>query len=115
MDMSGADFMAKDDYSEWMKRNNMVCVTTYASDTDLFTEEEIDELVNSVGYYTEMIDIPVPYDLLFQWFCTWAKDFHYEPNKEDFERWLYLESTADDADGLYYWLKKHNYYWKRLE
>lgn len=113
--MESKNFMAKDDYSEWMERNDMVCVTIYASDTDLFTEEEIDELVNSVEYYTEMIDIPVPRNLLFEWFCEWAKMFNYEPNYEDFEQWLYEDSTADDTDDLYYWLKRHNYYWKRLD
>ena len=113
--MNSMQFMAKDDYSEWMEKNKMVCVTMYASDTDLFTEDEIEEMVNSKEYYTEMIDVPVPKDLLFQWFCEWADGSGYQKNMDDFMRWLCDESTADDADGLYYWLCAHNYFWKRLD
>lgn len=109
--MNSAQYMAKDDYSEWMKRNKMVCVTMYASDTDLFTEDEIDEMVNSLEYYTEMIDVPVPADLLFQWY----RDVVPNATKDGFWTWLNEESTADDADGLYGWLCAHNYYWKRLD
>ena len=121
--MESAQYMAKNGFGKWMAQNNMVCVTIYASNTDLFTEDEIDELVNSVEYYTEMIDIPVPKDLLFLWWMDeqmnnpqyWGKHAWMVTDHAEFDRWLYDESTADDTETLYYWLKKHNYCWKRLD
>ncbi len=123
MEITSETFMAKDNYYEWMERNKMVCVTIYASDTDLFTEDEINEMVNSVEYYTEMIDIPVPEGLLFQWWLDdldnnrlyWGKHAWQTGDYEEFQRWFREESTADDTETLYHWLVAHNYNWKRID
>ena len=125
--MDSAQYMAKDDYSEWMERNKMLCVTIYADTTDLFTEAEVEEMVNSPAYFTEMIDIPVPEDLLKQWWYDCIEfdrnpDFVEEPEggwaeatDDDFWKWFKEESTADDTDSLYNWLVAHNYYWRRVD
>lgn len=101
-------------------------VTIYADTTHQFSEGEIEEMMN--GKWGQMIEIPVPEDLLFQWFFeTWnyaetlkdpeAVEFglSMETAKEDFRTWFKEESTADDCDTLYDWLVKHNYCWKRLD
>ena len=100
-------------------------VPVYADKTRQFSEEEIEEMMYS--QWGQMIEIPVPEDLLFQW---WFEEWNYgetlkdpeaiefglsmETAKSDFRIWFYEESTADDCDTLYDWLCKHNYFWKRL-
>ena len=93
---------------KWLEKENMMCVTIYADTTRQFTDEEIEQLQNE--FWGQMLDIPVPYELMREWFC---EDGKY--TEEEFRTWFYEESTADDADGLYDWLVAHNYYWKRLE
>ena len=103
-------------------------VTIYVDTTRQFSEQEIEEFMNSPSLFSEMMEIPVPKDLLFQWWCeTWnygetlknpeAIKFglSMETAKEDFWTWFHEESTADDTDTLYDWLCKHNYFWKRLK
>lgn len=101
-------------------------VTIYADTTRQFSEEEIDKMMRS--QWGQMMEIPVPEDLLFQWFFEeWnyaetlkkpeAIEFglSMETAKSDFATWFYQESTADDCDTLYDWLVSHNYCWKRLD
>ena len=94
-------------------------VTIYKNTTGQYTDDEIDD---------NIVEIPVPKDLILQWFTeTWNYDkidftdpdvvwfgLTKDTVKEDLKIWLYEESTADDADGLYDWLVAHNYCWKRL-
>lgn len=95
-------------------------VTIYADTTQQYTEEEIEELQDSS--WGQMMEIPVPEDLLFQWWIDdldsnelhWDK-YKYESTYKEFKRWFNEESTADDCDTLYGWLKNHNYNWKRLD
>ena len=85
-----------------------VPVTIYADTTRQYSEEEIEEMMNST--WGQMMEIPVPKDLLFQWFND-----HQPSTYEEFEHWFYEESTADDCDTLYDWLCEHGYFWKRLD
>lgn len=110
---------------EWMKREDMLCVTIYADTTRQYSEEEILEMENSD--WGQMIEIPVPENLLKQWWfecLEFDRDpaFNNEPEdgwpictEEDFKHWFVMESTADDCDTLYDWLVNHNYFWKRLK
>ena len=98
-------------------------VSIYKDTTGQYTDEEIDDPKNSEG---NCVEIPVPKDLLMQWFReTWNIDRDYERmNKEfgyteddvisDLRTWIYEESTCDDTAELYGWLVAHNYNWKRL-
>ena len=79
-------------------------VTIYADTTRQFSEDEIEEMQNST--WGQMIEIPVPEDLLKEWF---------DGTDEEFWQWFNEESTADDCDSLYGWLVAHNYTWKRLD
>ena len=96
-------------------------VTIYADTTRQYSEEEIDEMMNDT--WGQMMEIPVPEDLLFQWWCDdqydsklyWGKHAWETATREEFEKWFYEESTADDTDTLYAWLIAHNYFWKRLD
>ena len=102
-------------------------VTIYADTVDQYTEEEIEELQNSP--WGQMIEIPVPADLLKQWwfdclefdraqpesaYCM-PEDGWSECTDKDFWQWHNEESTADDCDSLYDWLVAHKYCWKRLD
>ena len=88
-------------------------VTIYADTTRQYSEEEIDEMMNDT--WGQMMEIPVPENLLFQWWCDDQYDNIETATREEFEKWFYEESTADDCDTLYSWLCKHNYFWKRLD
>lgn len=80
-------------------------VTIYADTTRQYSEEEIEEMMDK-ELWGQMIEIPVPEDLLKEWF---------DGTDEEFWRWFNDESTADDTDTLYDWLVAHNYTWKRLD
>jgi len=103
----------------WDDVEKMLPVGIWKDTTGQYSDEECDE--------DNMVTIPVPQDLLWQWYmenaefdreqCAdqepeggWA-----EITIEDMLRWLWEEYTLDETDGLYYWLAQHNYYWKRLD
>ena len=107
----------------WMEKEKMLPVTIYKDRTEQYGEDE---------YYCEyplgdMVEIPVPEDLLWQWWCEnlefareqcpeYKPDGGWqEPTKDDLYEWVYETSIADEADDLYDWLIDHNYYWKRLD
>lgn len=100
-------------------------VTIYKDSTDLYTEEEITESIRSNLFFDEMVEIPVPNDLLKQWWyecLEFDRKWGDEPEggwapvtDADFLRWVWEESTADDTINLYDWLCDHNYFWKRLD
>ena len=85
--------------------SKMLPVTIYKDTTDLFTRENLAEFECSYDLFSEMMEIMVPEDLLFEWWSSYEEN----PTKDEFMKWLYEESTADDTYGLYHWLKKHNY------
>lgn len=105
--------------TKWEDR--YLCVTIYADTTRQYSEEEIDEMMNS--QWGQMIEIPVPEDLLFRWWLDdldsnkthWGKNAWESGDHEEFLKWFYEESTADDCDTLYDWLVANNYCWKRLD
>lgn len=111
---------------EWDKIDmpDYLPVTIYADTTGQYSEEEIEEMN---GVWGQMIEIPVPKELLIQWWFDCLEfdrdpEFNEEPDdgwpectEEDFWRWFNDESTADDADSLYDWLVAYNYCWKRLD
>lgn len=87
-------------------------VTIYADTTRQYTEEEIEEMMER-DFWGQMIEIPVPENLLFKWWQeTFDKDCF---SRDEFHEWFYEESTADDTDTMYDWLVAHNYTWKRLD
>ena len=95
-------------------KNEMWPVTIYKDTTGQYTEEECD--------LDNMIEIPVPPALLFQWWIedlvnnkTYWGNAWQDGDEESFARWYKEESIADDADTLYSWLCDHNYFWKRLD
>jgi len=93
---------------KWLEKENMMCVTIYADTTRQFTDEEIESLQNS--FWGQMLDIPVPKDLMWQWY----KSNEPKATMDEFRTWFYEESTADDCDSLYDWLVAHGYQWKRF-
>ena len=108
---------------EYVDMPDYLPVTIYADTTGQFTEEEIEQMQNS--NWGQMIEIPVPADLLKQWWddcLEFDREYGDEPEDgwgevtdDDFWRWYKEESTADDCDSLYDWLVDHNYHWKRLD
>ena len=93
-------------------------VSIYKDSTGEYTDEECDD--------DNVVEIPVPADLLWQWFvecvefdreeCCWTPDGGWDdPTHEDLINWVYKESTCDDTYMLYEWLCNHNYFWKRLD
>ena len=114
---------------EYVDMPDYLPVTIYADTTGLFTEQEIEEMETSSDLFSEMIEIPVPVDLLKQWWYD-GLEFDREQGKlegqkpedgwgevtdKDFWRWYEEESTADDTNTLYDWLVDHNYLWRRLD
>ena len=105
----------------WEDKENMLCVTIYADTTGQYTDEEIEAFESE--FWGQMLDIPVPEDLLFCWWMDdqinnkvhWGTHAWESADYEEFKRWFHEESTADDTDTLYKWLVAHNYYWKRLD
>ena len=96
---------------EYVNMPGYLPVTIYADTTNQYTDEEIEEMQNST--WGQMMEIPVPEDLLFRW---WQDDnYGNSSSREDFNKWFYDESTADDCDTLYNWLVAHNYFWKRIK
>ena len=97
-------------------------VTIYKDTTGQYSDAEIE---NSQDMFSNMVEILVPEDLLWQWYMECAEfdreqclemepdDGWGEITKEDMVRWVYEESTADDTTSLYDWLKKHGFNWKR--
>ena len=103
----------------WEDKENMLCVTIYTDTTGQYTDEEIDRWGN-------LLDIPVPEDLLWEWYkdcerfdreeSCWVPDGGYtDSTYEDFRKWYEEEYTADDVNSLYSWLVAHGYHWKRLD
>ena len=101
-------------------------VSIYKDTTGQYTDEEID---NPCELFSNIVEIPVPKDLLLQWFTeTWNYDkidFN-DPDvvwfgltkdtvKEDLKTFVYEESDCDDTVALYSWLVAHGYQWKRLD
>lgn len=98
-----------------------LCVPIYKDSTMQYTDEECDE--------DNCVEIPVPEDLLWQWWCEclefdrsqpeseqWKPEGGWdEPTKDELLRWCNEESTCDDTIDLYEWLCDHGYYWKRLD
>ena len=96
-------------------------VSVYKDTTNQYTDEECDE--------DNSVEIPVPKDLLWQWWCEGLEfdrsrpeskqyepeDGWDEPTPDDLVRWVHEESTCDDTTDLYYWLTQHGYFWKRLD
>ena len=96
-------------------------ITIYKSTTGQYTEEEMEEFENSPDMCSEVVHIPVPRKLLFDWWIEQGehkREFGvgYIPETEDgLITWLREEYTWDETYDLYDWLKAHNYYWKRLD
>lgn len=96
-------------------------VSVYKDSTMQYTDAECDE--------DNCVEIPVPEDLLWQWWCEGLEfdrsqpeskqyepeDGWDEPTRDDLVRWVYEESTCDDTIDLLEWLEDHGYYWKRLD
>lgn len=96
-------------------------VSIYKDTTDQYTNGECDA--------DNCVEIPVPEDLLWQWWIECLEfdrsqpeaeaykpeDGWDEPTRDDLIKWVYEESTCDDTQNLYCWLMQHNYYWKRLD
>ncbi len=114
-------------FGDWdvVRMPDYLPVTIYKDTTDQYTEEEITEFIRSNLFFSEMVEIPVPNDLLKQWWYE-CLEFDREQGDEpeggwapvtddDFLRWVWKESTADDTQNLYDWLCDHNYFWKRLD
>jgi len=107
--------------SETVEMPDYLPVTIYADTTGQYSEEEIEEMMER-DFWGQMIDIPVPEDLLFQWWLDDLDNNRLHLGKhawqtgdyEEFQRWFHEESTADDTETLYHWLVAHNYNWKRL-
>ena len=112
---------------EWDKiiMSDYLPVTIYADTTGQYSEEEIEKMQDE--FWGQMIDIPVPENLLKKWWyeCLefdreWGvgwmpEDGWPEVSDDDFRHWLHAESTADDTNSLYDWLVAHNYTWKRID
>ena len=85
-------------------------VSIYKDTTNQFSDEECDQC--------NVVEIPVPKDLLFEWFME-------DPERRDFVAqfdaqnyilmWVFEESTCDDTVNLYGWLMEHGYFWRRLD
>ena len=114
-------------FGDWdiVRMPDYLPVTIYKDTTDQYTEEEITEFIRSNLFFSEMVEIPVPNDLLKQWWYE-CLEFDREQGDEpeggwapvtddDFLRWVWKESTADDTINLYDWLCDHGYFWKRLD
>ena len=114
-------------FGDWdtVRMPDYLPVTIYKDTTDQYTEEEITEFIRSNLFFSEMVEIPVPNDLLKQWWYE-CLEFDREQGDEpeggwapvtddDFLRWVWKESTADDTINLYDWLCDHGYSWKRLD
>jgi len=102
--------------------NTVLPVTIYADTTGQYSEEELWQMEQYPS--GQMIDIPVPEDLLKQWWYD-CLDFDREQvpvpeggwpdvSDSDFYHWLRNEYTADDTQCLYDWLFDHVYHWHRL-
>jgi hypothetical protein len=83
-------------------------ISIYKDTTGQYTDDECD--------IDNCVDIPVPEDLLIQWFMDencWNRQVSAEI-LEDLRKWVYEESTCDETCDLYRWLCGHGYHWKRL-
>ena len=104
--------------------NDYYPVSIYKSTTGQYTDDEIDDPCDP---WSNIVEIPVPKDLILQWFRQeynidrdfdrLNKEFGYteEDVDTDLRIWIYEESTCDETCELYDWLCKHNYFWKRLK
>lgn len=111
-------------FGDWdtVRMPDYLPVTIFADSTGQYTEEEycVDNL----------LEIPVPKDLLYQWwieqwengnkfYAEFTGDGLLPMDESGFLTWVWEESVADDTeldvDTLYDWLKRHNYFWKRLD
>ena len=83
------------------KNNEMVYVTVYADNTELFTEQEC-ECCN-------MVDLIVPYWIVKEWYMTNEKEnkettmdeLRISEEEATFEKWFSSVYTCDDFDGFY--------------
>ena len=93
-------------------------ISIYKDTTGQYTDVECDD--------DNVVEIPVPIDLLWQWFvecaefdreeCCWTpEDGWCDLTRDDLKKWVFEESTCDDTQNLYDWLCNHNYFWKRLD
>ena len=108
---------------DWEFSERMLGVCVYADITGEYTKEEINDMMDHAPL-GQCIYIPVPYDLLFQWYMEQDDLRDYvrreygkgiKSDEKEFEWWFFNESIADDCDSLYGWLVAHNYIWKRLK
>ena len=111
-------FLTEPDDRTWDDREKILPVPIYKDTTDQYTDEECDD--------DNCVEIPVPEDLLWQWYleceefdreqsCQEPEGGWAESTIEDMYRWVWEESTCDETLDLYYWLTKHNYFWKRID
>lgn len=111
---------------DWLKKGNYLEVTIYADTTGQYSESEVEIMQRTDNI---MIEIPVPADLLKQWWFDCLEFDRAQPESqaykpedgwpeatdEDFWYWFKEDSVAYDCDSLYDWLVNHNYRWKRLD
>ena len=74
---------------------NMLTVTVYADTTGLFTEEQINWLLDGPSVWGNICDILVPESIVREWYEKYYED------DETFEEWFHEIYTCDDTDGLY--------------
>lgn len=117
-------FMTEPEGRNWDDIEKMLPVSVYKDTTGQYTDEEIDDPCDP---WSNIVEIPVPQDLLWQWYMECAEfDREQCPDDEpsggwgditveDMLRWVWEESTCDETYALYDWLTAHNYFWKRLD
>lgn len=88
-------------------------VPFYKDITGMYTDEECDD--------DNCVEIPVPEDLLWEWFTTesnYSEDEDGEAaylTRDDLVKWVYEESICDETIWLFEWLQDHKFFWKRLD
>lgn len=81
--------------------DEMLTVTIYVDTVTDYTEE----MRNDLFPYDNMINLQFPRSIVEAWYNRCPEDF----DGENFDDWLFNESTADDTDGLYDFAVEHGF------
>ena len=76
----------------------MLAVTVYADTTGLFTEEQINWLLDGPSVWGNICDILVPESIVREWYEKYCAD---DDEADTFEKWFKEVYTCDDTDGLH--------------
>ena len=83
------------------KNNEMVCVTVYADNTGLFTEQECDNC--------NIVNLIVPYWVIEDWYMANEEEnkratmheLHIPEEEATFDKWFSSVYICEDVDGFY--------------